>query len=79
MNKLIKPQKQSYTGEDAQVVAYADICEMAWVANLCVGGIGVAATVLAATLGNVPLLLASWGVSCFLAYVFLSAGCNGII
>ena len=35
MNRLIKPQKQSYTGEDAQVLAYSAICEMA--AVLCSG------------------------------------------
>ena len=37
MNRLIKPQKQSYTGEDAQVLAYARDCEIAWSAKICVG------------------------------------------
>ena len=35
MNRLIKPHKQSYTGEDAQVLAYSSVCEMA--AILCSG------------------------------------------
>ena len=35
MNRLIKPQKQSYAGENAQVLAYSSVCEMA--AILCSG------------------------------------------
>ena len=52
MNRLIKPQKQSYTGEDAQVLAYSRLCEMA--AILCSGvtlgllGFGVAPAVVVA-------------------------------
>ena len=51
MNKLVKPQKQSYTGDDAQVVAYSLACELA--AILCPGlaigllGFGVAPALVA--------------------------------
>lgn len=75
MNRLIKPQKQSYEGEDAQVLAYARVCEMAWVTQtICVGGIGAAAL-----LWGVPPLLAAMGASCAIHYVFFSAACEGAI
>ncbi len=45
MNKLIKPQKQSYTGEDSQVVAYSVICEVASAFKTCAISFGVAALV----------------------------------
>ena len=35
MHRLVKPEKQSYTGENAQVLAYSSVCEMA--AVLCSG------------------------------------------
>ena len=75
MNKLIKPHKQSYTGDDAQVVAYADICELAWIANICYGAIA-AAGLLGFT---VPPLAAAMGVSCFVFWIVYSAACNGTI
>ncbi len=75
MNRLIKPQKQSYTGDDTQVVAYARVCEMAWATTICVGGISAAALLGIA----VPPLLAAIGVSCFIHYVFFSAACNRLI
>ncbi len=61
MNRLIKPQKQSYQGEDAQVLAYSDICEMA--AVLCTGvtigllGFGVAPAVVVAGVSCAILVL----------------------
>ena len=39
MNNLIKPRKQSYTGERAQVVAYSDTSEMDWLTNCRLGGL----------------------------------------
>ena len=45
MNKLIKPQKQSYTGEDSQVVAYSVVCEAALAFKTCAISFGVAALV----------------------------------
>ncbi len=75
MNKLIKPQEQSYTGDDTQVVAYARVCEMAWVTQtICVGGISAAAL-----LWGVPPILAAIGVSCAIHYVFFAAACEGVI
>lgn len=61
MNRLIKPQKQSYTGEDAQVLAYSSICELA--AILCSGvtigllGFGVAPAVVVAGVSCAILVL----------------------
>ena len=75
MNKLVKPQKQSYAGEDAQVLAYARICEMAYATTICVGGISTVALLGIA----LPPLLAAMGVSCFIHYVVFSAACNGYI
>ncbi len=54
MNKLIKPQKQSYTGERAQVVAYSDTSEMDWLTNCRLGGLTPAGP------GLVPLPLPWW-------------------
>lgn len=45
MNKLVKPQKQSYAGEDSQVVAYSLICEVADAFKTCAIRYGVAALV----------------------------------
>ena len=42
MIELRKPSRMSYSGEEGQVTAYADVCEMAWMASLCMGGMGVA-------------------------------------
>ena len=75
MNRLIKPQKQSYAGEDAQVLAYSDACEIAWLMNLCSGGIGAAVLLGLA----VPPALVAFGVSCFIMYVITSAACKGYI
>ena len=73
MSKLIKPQKQSYTGEDSQVVAYSLACEIAWATKVCtvVAGIGTLATWL-------PILAATT-VVCYTTYVISSAACNGYI
>ena len=73
MNRLIKPQKQSYTGEDAQVLAYSDICELAWLMSVCSGGVGAAALLGLA----VPPALVAFGVSCFAYHVLFSARCRG--
>ncbi len=35
MNRLNKPRKQSYTGDDTQVVAYSRLCEMTWTTAFC--------------------------------------------
>ena len=75
MNRLIKPRKQSYAGEDAQILAYSRISEMAWAASLCVGAIGAAGLLGIA----VPPLLAAVGVSCFVHYVLFSAASRGYI
>ena len=39
MSTLIKPRKQSYSGEEAQVVAYSDTSEMDWLTNCPLGGL----------------------------------------
>lgn len=75
MNRLIKPQKQSYEGEDAQVLAYSRLSEMAWAASVCAGAIGAAGLLGLA----VPPLLAAVGVSCFIHYVVFSAGSRGYL
>ena len=75
MNNLIKPQKQSYTGDEGQVLAYADTCEVAWLMNICSGSIGAAALLGLA----VPPALIALGVSCFAYYVLFSAACKGYI
>ena len=75
MNGLIKPRKQSYTGDGAQVLAYSRISEMAWVSSLCYGGIGAAALLGVA----VSPLLAAVGVSCFVHYVVFSAASRGYL
>ena len=75
MNRLIKPQKQSYTGDDAEVLAYSRISEMAWAANLGVGAIG-ALGLLGITASP---LLAAMGVSCFIHYLIFSAASRGYI
>ena len=75
MNRLNKPRKQSYTGDDTQVVAYSRLCEMTWVASLCYGSIGAAALLGIA----IPPILAAVGVSCFIHYVVFSAACRGYI
>ena len=73
MNRLIKPQKQSYEGEDAQILAYSRLSEMAWVASVCAGAVSAASLLGIA----VPPLLAAVGVSCFIHYVVFSAGSRG--
>ena len=75
MNNLIKPQKQSYTGDDSQVLAYSRISEMAWAASVCVGAIGAVGLLGFA----VPPLLAAVGVSCFVHYVVFSAASRGYL
>ena len=57
MNKLVKPQKQSYTGDDTQVVAYSRHCEMAWTTSFC-------STSSLPFLGSHPFL-AAVGLPCF--------------
>ena len=39
MSTLIKPRKQSYAGEEAQVVAYSDTSEMDWLTKCRLGGL----------------------------------------
>ena len=73
MTKLAKPRKQSYTGEDTQVLAYSDICELAWLMSVCSGGVGAAALLGLA----VPPALVAFGVSCFANHVLFSARCKG--
>ncbi len=69
MSKLIKPQKQSYTGEDSQVVAYSLACEIAWATKVCtvVAGVGTLMT-------GLPFLAAITAV-CYITYVFSSGAC----
>ena len=75
MNRLIKPRKQSYAGEDAQILAYSTLSEMAWAAGVCAGAIGAVGL-----LGFVaPPLLAAMGVSCFIHSVVWGAGSIGWI
>ena len=79
MNKLIKPRKQSYTGEDARVVAYADPCELAWVAGIGIGGLGTAGVVMAVYGIAIPPVFV--GVTAFLLVgitSFSSAACYGL-
>lgn len=73
MNKLIKPQKRSYTGEDSKVVAYSLGCEIARYATICtvVAGIG--------TLLTFSPFLGGITVACALTYVVSSAACHGYI
>ena len=75
MHKLVKPQKQSYTGEDAQILAYSRLSEMAWAAGVCVGAIGAVGLLGFA----VPPFLAAVGVSCFIHSVVFSAASRGYI
>ena len=75
MHKLVKPQKQSYTGEDAQILAYSRLSEMAFAAAACAGAIG-AVGMLGFAL---PPLLAAVGVSCFIHSVVWGAGVIGWI
>ncbi|MCY3736390.1 MAG: hypothetical protein OXG13_08340 [Gemmatimonadaceae bacterium] len=75
MHKLVKPQKQSYTGEDAQILAYSRLSEMAFAAAACAGAIGAVGL-----LGFVaPPLLGAMGVSCFIHSVVWGAGVIGWI
>ena len=69
MNKLIKPTKPSYTGEDSQVVAYSLACEIAHAAKVCtvVAGVGTLLTWLPP--------LAAVTVVCYITYTFTSAAC----
>ena len=39
MYTLNKPRKQSYSGEEAQVVAYSDTSEMDWLTSCRLGGL----------------------------------------
>ena len=73
MNKLLKPQKQCYTGEDSKVVAYSIACEIARYATICtvVAGIG--------TLLTWSPFLGATTVVCAVAYVVSSATCRGYI
>ena len=73
MYKLVKPRKQSYKGEDTRVLAYSDICELAWIMSVCSGSIGAAAMLGLA----VPPALIAFGVSCFVYHVIFSAKCHG--
>ena len=73
MNNLVKPQKQSYVGEDFQVLAYSLACEIAWATETCavVAGVGTLLT-------GLPLL-AGITVVCYVTYVFSSAACSGLL
>ena len=71
MNKLVKPQKQSYSG-DTQVLAYSDTCEMTWATAICPGPrpwFG---------LGGSPFL-AAVGVTCLVFSIVCSAVRNAYI
>ncbi|MCY3736387.1 MAG: hypothetical protein OXG13_08325 [Gemmatimonadaceae bacterium] len=73
MNKLIKPQKQSYTGEDSQVLAYSLACEISRAVPYCV-----AIAVLGLLFGG-PAGLGAVGVTCTIVYVVSTAKCHGYI
>lgn len=73
MIKLIKPRKQSYTGEDARVVAYSLACEITSATQYCVALAG-----LGFFFGGPPALGAVAG-TCAIVYVFSSAACYGYI
>ena len=65
MSRLIKPQKQSYTGEDSKVVAYSLRCEVASVFKYCAIGYGLAA------LTGHPVL-AGFAATCAGSYIITS-------
>lgn len=71
MNKLVKPQKQSYTGEDSQILAYSDTCEMTWATAICTARPWFG-------LGRSPFLAAT-GVTCLLFSTVCSAVRNAYI
>ncbi len=73
MDKLIKPQKQCYTGEDAQVLAYARDCEIAWGVRTCVGFTTIGYVVTGSPWGAVA------GALLALAYIVSMASYNGHI
>ena len=73
MHKLVKPQKQSYTGEDAQILAYSRLSEMAFAAITCAGAIGALGMLSIAA----PPLLGAIGVSCFIHGAVWGAGALG--
>lgn len=71
MNRLNKPRKQSYTGDDTQVVAYSRLCEMTWTTAFC-------STSSLPFLGGSPFL-AAVGVTCSIFSIVCSAVSNGYI
>ncbi len=73
MSKLIKPQKQSYTGEDSQVLAYSLACEIAWATQYCV------ALVAVALIFGGPAGVAGVGILCVVIYVVSTSACHGYI
>lgn len=75
MNRLVKPQKQSYTGEDAQILAYSRLSEMAFAAAACAGAVGAIGMLSFVA----PPLLGAMGVSCLIHSVFWGAGVIGWI
>ncbi len=73
MSKLIKPQKQSYTGEDSQVVAYSLACEISWATQYCV-----ALAAVAFFFGG-PAGMGGVGILCVVIYVVSTSACHGYI
>ena len=73
MNRLIKPQKQSYTGEESQVVAYSLACEIAWTTRICTLRIGLE------LLYSSSPLAAAVGFVCVVTYYYSTAACLGLI
>ena len=71
MNRLIKPRKQSYTGDDTQVVAYSRLCEMMWTTAFCTSSLPF--------LGGSHPFLAAVGVACSIFSIVCSAVSNGYI
>ena len=69
MNKLIKPKKQSYTGEDSQVVAYSVVCEAPW-ASIDLLRVGLALTYSSSPIAN------GIGIVCVIAYCISTAAYN---
>ena len=71
MNRLNKPRKQSYTGDDTQVVAYSRLCEMTWTTAFCTSSLPF--------LGGVHPFLVAVGVSCSIFSIVCWVVSNGYI